>query len=1426
MVCIACAAPTSDGKILCQQPVCIGLKSSQLNCGKCNAKRIQDACSFCEIPCPLCSTTHHAQSYDCRKNEELTPPTKRDVGQEKSTPREAKVQVKRTKQKQKVPGGNTTKQNAFQTLMQNRRVTDKQSAKAKRKCVAKRRTKLFQEQLMEAYKQTGRPLPGSNNSSKKRTTRREKYSSSQREKDMQYFATRQGVLAKILQPELRHKEDTKLIWDKQVNFHLINSDAVLRNRLEKNPWDHFWSEQGLAKPTHRGNFRRGVEQVNLSHSSVVRLFGITTHIEQAESDVCLMVHGCQPYFYIRVMEQEGVPLPPDANILFRENDLQNLADSPAVEGVPDALQFTSGFMKYTFPEKRDNYTWPTPEQIYEVCLRKKQQLDKLLLTQTCGTITSVDLVAGNSIMGFCGDRYNYFWKISFSNTYAACFVRKVLSTRPNVEMFEASVPFARRVLLDSDWKHACWLQTKEDATVFVDQTNKNTFHVHYNDLVLIPPNKETPVMDPGYRVLSFDIECASMDGSFPSAPRDPIITIAAHIWNTKHCTVKSTVVFQTGTVENEASGGVIIRAYPLGRDSVIGRVLLGNAKYWGFRGKMWGEFWKWLSDSWASDHNRPHIPRTMRNQWENISGTLPELHMHQLRSNPGEGEHYPTILPASLYQLAWKVATDRLDTERSLLRDFSALIRSVAPHFITGYNVGGFDIPYVFERALTLNTPVATFWSSDNSQLKVSTRTSNRRGNTTRKYEVTIPNIICVDLLPIIQKNYKLASYKLNAVAQHFLNDTKDEMPYKDITPFWRHGKKKRRRLVMYCAQDARLPARLWDQLLILGSQSELAKAVGVTLKDLLALGSGTQVLCLMLGNAHKWDRLIPFNPRDQQAQATSAEERDSQFQGATVLDPMVGVHQAVTTLDLAALYPSIIQSGNFCFTTDITGLSSKDIDALTKQKAVFALKDGPKKVGAFISQPVFGGILPTILESLGTARKRAKRMMREAKQRGDTAGHNALNARQLALKICANSCYGFCGSPIMKNLTVSSSVTFVGRQLLNWTKKLVEVDFVRQPSVDLGGAIPTVVYGDTDSVMVKFPPPPIRANAMLWATAMEKFINQKYLSRLDIEFETYYEKFVLYKKKRYAGLKCDGNAPENTPLKIATKGLEAQRRDSIPFLRRIMREVLDLMLKHHPKKAIERARQGARELLTGNVSPHELVLSAAFTRLDYSDEQPHVRLFIKQCYRNPRAAPLLGDRISFLLVAGAKKSKISSLAEDPLYAIQHNMPLAYMVYFKQKYSKPMCGLLEPLLKTKTKGLSRPIAMRRLESELFGSVINHVSVAQGRRNNTMGGLKSLLIHQNQCLGCCVPLPTNSRVCVNCKRDEEALLMSKRQHIQQQKDKVEKIWARCRKCVGSELIEKPSCANVSCDAFLLRIQQEKELQSRLHKNKWIDIAYTE
>ncbi|KAL5072652.1 hypothetical protein RYX36_011636, partial [Vicia faba] len=173
--------------------------------------------------------------------------------------------------------------------------------------------------------------------------------------------------------------------------------------------------------------------------------------------------------------------------------------------------------------------------------------------------------------------------------------------------------------------------------------------------------------------------------------------------------------------------------------------------------------------------------------------------------------------------------------------------------------------------------------------------------------------------------------------------------------------------------------------------------------------------------------------------------------------------------------------------------------------------------------------------DALLAARKRAKVDLKEAK---DPLEKAVLNGRQLALKISANSVYGFTGATIgqLPCLETSSSVTSYGRQMIEHTKKLVEDKFTITNGYEHNAE---VIYGDTDSVMVQFGISAVEEAMNLGREAAE-YISGTFIKPIKLEFEKIYYPYLLISKKRYAGLFWK---KPDTFDKMDTKGIETVQR-------------------------------------------------------------------------------------------------------------------------------------------------------------------------------------------------------------------------------------------------------------------------------------------
>lgn len=153
-----------------------------------------------------------------------------------------------------------------------------------------------------------------------------------------------------------------------------------------------------------------------------------------------------------------------------------------------------------------------------------------------------------------------------------------------------------------------------------------------------------------------------------------------------------------------------------------------------------------------------------------------------------------------------------------------------------------------------------------------------------------------------------------------------------------------------------------------------------------------------------------------------------------------------------------------------------------------------------FVKPHVRKGVLPAILDELLGARKRAKADLKKAT---DPLQRAVLDGRQLALKISANSVYGFTGATVgqMPCLEISESVTGYGRQMIDHTKTMVERDYSIKNGFKYDAE---VIYGDTDSVFVNFGPWSVN-EAMKIGEEASELVSKTFLTPIKLEFEKVY---------------------------------------------------------------------------------------------------------------------------------------------------------------------------------------------------------------------------------------------------------------------------------------------------------------------------------
>ena len=178
---------------------------------------------------------------------------------------------------------------------------------------------------------------------------------------------------------------------------------------------------------------------------------------------------------------------------------------------------------------------------------------------------------------------------------------------------------------------------------------------------------------------------------------------------------------------------------------------------------------------------------------------------------------------------------------------------------------------------------------------------------------------------------------------------------------------------------------------------------------------------------------------------------------------------------------------------------------------------------------------------------------------------------------------------------------------------------------------------------MVKFGPPDVKGAMALgmypsfYKLGQEaaKYVTEHFERPIKLEFEKVYFPYLLINKKRYAGLYW--TKPEAYD-KLDAKGIETVRRDSCRLVSTVIETSLRKLLIDRDTTAAEAYVKGViADLLQNKIDLSNLVISKALGKSEYAGKQAHAELAERMRKRDAGSAPALGDRVSYVIIKGAK---------------------------------------------------------------------------------------------------------------------------------------------------------------------------------------------
>jgi DNA polymerase delta subunit 1 len=603
---------------------------------------------------------------------------------------------------------------------------------------------------------------------------------------------------------------------------------------------------------------------------------------------------------------------------------------------------------------------------------------------------------------------------------------------------------------------------------------------------------------------------------------------------------------------------------------------------------------------------------------------------------------------------------EHMQTEEALLQRCAEVVSELDPDVLMGYNIDNFDMSYIDIRLQDKDRfyKKLSRYPDMRAKMHAMTFSSKQKGDIqTSRWK--IPGRVCIDLLPLVRAHNSTLKYdnkykscKLDDVCKQELGASKTGFTYEEI--FRAHetkDKEQNQKLVEYNIQDCVLVLELQDKLQFILTALQMSEISFTPVDDVLHRGVTARITNLLSRTVHAAG--FYFNT------SVTEEKKDQKpFQGAHCFPVIKAVHtNPILGVDFQSLYPSIIRRYNIDPSTLVLSKSELLPTDTTTERT---LSDTGPGVAIFVNGKPMAPI-PTLLRELGEARKAVKKRMKTEKQL-----YSVLNAKQMAIKVCMNSFYGYLGSTSFGYRELGASVTAYGRDLIRGTADYVLENY--PGSVGVGG--------DTDSFYCHLGVPDMDLKECFRiGNEICEAINHKYGYPIVLEMEKVYKPMIYLAKKCYAAVMYE--SPTDTP-RIDIKGIAVARGDCSIMTRKLQLDVINAVFNNptEPWPVVKEIITEAVTLLKQK-DKNDLIKTV---KLGTSYKNPSGQVSVNVVARMKKRGqeePLPGERVPYLVTRNKKRKRISDRADHPDHVAKGELDYEY--YIDSQILKPLKRFLDIL---------------------------------------------------------------------------------------------------------------------------------------------------
>ncbi|XP_054001717.1 DNA polymerase zeta catalytic subunit isoform X1 [Hylaeus anthracinus] len=755
----------------------------------------------------------------------------------------------------------------------------------------------------------------------------------------------------------------------------------------------------------------------------------------------------------------------------------------------------------------------------------------------------------------------------------------------------------------------------------------------------------------------------------------------------------------------------------------------------------------------------------------------------------------PNSKVKSIYSTSTTCPTSYVVSEEDLLNSLITLIRYCDPDILVGWEIESLSWGYILQRASCIGFNNFIWQIS-----RIANVAPTYKGKPSDKDNLTdtkIPGRIILDVWRIMRHEIPLLDYTFENIMYNVLRERISCPPFQTLTEWWKH-----KNISIWWRVITHYITRVIGTLRILihrdiiGRTCEHARLFGIQFYEVFSRGSQFRVESMMLRLAKPLN-YIPVSPSIQQRANMRAPgslplimEPESVF----YTDPLI-------VLDFQSLYPSIIIAYNYCFSTCLGrvehighhepfefGATTLRVKKSTAQKLQGKINFSPCGV-AFVKPEIRLGILPRMLTEILNTRLMVKESMKIHGNENSVL-QRILYSQQLGLKLIANVTYGYTAANFsgrMPCIEIGDSVVSKGRETLERAIKIVE-------STPKWGA--QVVYGDTDSLFILLPGKS-RKDAFIIGAEIADTVTAANPPPVKLKFEKILQPAILQTKKRYCGYMYE--FPEQTEPKYLAKGIETVRRDGCPAVAKILEKSLKILFDTKDLSLLKLyVTRQFDKILCRKISIEDLTFAKEFRGLrGYKTNAcvPALELTRRLIRKDPRAIPRTGERVRYVIVAGAPNQPLIHCVRTPMEVIVDEGLNPNSVYYITKVIIPP--------------LNRCLNLIGVDVNTWYKEMSHRQISD-KAVNLFTDNQKLTIRQFFSSVTCASCgdKTQKDICANCMVHSSQTVTILHEKIRWLERAHSELTAICQSCTG--YLENIKCESLNCPVLYRLSQARRDL----------------